>query len=88
MNDTKIKKSNLFLLLTLGGLRELESVAHNVVLAEDHERKEKGSSGRSLADSNHSGSLDGHHTNRLLRSNTTNGERESGLDFDDNYEDD
>lgn len=48
------RKSDLFLLLTAGGLRELDSVAYNLVIAEDHERKEHGSlagSGmRSLAD--------------------------------------
>jgi hypothetical protein len=47
----------LFLLLTLGGLRELEAVAYNVVLADDIERKERGSV-RSLLDSTNSTSLD------------------------------
>ncbi len=45
------------MLLTLGGLRELEAVAYNVVLAEDIERKERGSV-RSMLDSTHSTSLD------------------------------
>jgi hypothetical protein len=34
--------------LTGGGFRELDSLAYNIVIAEDHEKKEKGS--RSLAD--------------------------------------
>lgn len=76
------------MLLTLGGLRELESVAYNIVLAEDHERKEKGASIHSLGDSNHSTPMDSLHSNHLLRSNTTTGERVSGLDYDDNYDDD
>jgi hypothetical protein len=45
---TLCRKSNIFLLLTGGGSRELDSLAYNIVIEEDHERKEKGS--RSLAD--------------------------------------
>ena len=67
-------------------MRELESVAYNIVIAEDHERKEKGATLQGHGDSIHSLSTDSHHTNHLLRSHGN--DRVSGLDFDDNYDDD